>query len=116
MLELREDDNFWFDAEAADRVVRFIERYCQHYEGKHAGQPFILHDMQRTIVRDLYGWKWRTTGFRRFTDCYFEAAVGAGKSPLLAALGLYGLMADGEPGAQVYSLASTYSQSRVVFD
>jgi phage terminase large subunit-like protein len=115
-LRLTECDRFTFDAVAADRVVRFIETFCRHYQGRHAGQPFILHERQRVIVRDLFGWKHRATGLRRFTHCYFEAAVGAGKSPLLAALGLYGLMADGEPGAQVYSLASSFGQARVVFD
>jgi phage terminase large subunit-like protein len=116
MLELAETDEFYFDAEAADRPVRFIERFCRHYEGKFAGEPFLLHPIQKRIIGDLYGWKWKKTGYRRFTDCYFEAAVGAGKSPLLAGLGLYGLIADGEAGAQVYSLASNYGQARVVFE
>jgi phage terminase large subunit-like protein len=115
-LELEESDDFTFDEAAADRPVRFIEKFCRHYEGSFAGQPFLLHPLQKKIVRDLFGWKWRATGLRRFTDCYFEAAIGAGKSPLLAAIGLYGLMADGEAGAQVYSLASTYGQARVVFE
>jgi phage terminase large subunit-like protein len=116
MLTLAEDADFYFDADAGERPVRFIERYCRHYEGAFAGEPFKLHPLQRRIITDLFGWKWRSTGLRRFTDCYFEAAVGAGKSPLLAALGLYALMADGEAGAQVYSLASNYGQARVVFE
>lgn len=113
---LTEDDTYYFDEAAADRPVRFIERFCRHYEGRFAGEPFLLHDVQKRIVRDVFGWKVRATGLRRFTDVYFEAAVGAGKSPLFAAIGLYGLMADGERGAQVYSLASNYGQARVVFD
>jgi phage terminase large subunit-like protein len=116
MLELTEDAEFQFDEAAADRPVRFIEKYCAHYEGRHAGKPFILHDVQRKLVRDIFGWKSRATGLRRFTDVYFEAAVGAGKSPLLAAIGLYGLIGDNEPSAQIYSLASSYGQARVVFD
>lgn len=116
MLELSESADYVFDAAAADRPVRFIETFCRHYEGRYAGQPFVLQPIQKQIVRDLFGWRHRETGQRRFTDCYWEAAVGAGKSPLLAALGLYGLMADGEQGAQIYSLASTYAQARIVFD
>jgi phage terminase large subunit-like protein len=116
MLKLKPTADFYFDREAADRPVRFVQKFCIHYEGKHAGKPFILHPIQKRIVRDLYGWKWKSTELRRFTDCYFEGAVGSGKSPLLAALGLYGLMADGEQGAQVYSLASSFGQARVVFD
>lgn len=113
---LQEDERFYFDAEAADRPCRFIETYLEHFQGAHAGKPFLLHPVQRKIVRDIYGWKWRDTGLRRFTDVWLEGAVGCGKSPLMAALGLYGLMADGEPAAQVYSLASKFSQARIVFD
>lgn len=115
-LTLSECDRFRFDADAADRPVRFIEKFCRHYAGEFVDTPFILHDVQREIVRDLFGWKYRTTGLRRFTDCYFEGAVGCGKSPLLAGLGLYGLIADNEAGAEVYSFASTFGQARVVFD
>lgn len=116
MLDLVDDDQWYFDEEAGERPCRFVERYCRHYEGAHAGKPFILHPLQRRIVRDLFGWKSRATRLRRFNVCYFEGAVGCGKSPLLAAIGLYGLMADGERGAQVYSLASDYTQARVVFE
>ena len=115
-LTLTECDTYRFDEEAADRPCRFIEKLCQHFEGQHAGKPFILHPIQRQIVRDLYGWKHKETGFRRFTDAWLEGAIGAGKSPLLAGIGLYGLMMDGEPGAQVYSLASNYGQARIVFE
>jgi phage terminase large subunit-like protein len=116
MLSLAEDAEFYFDAEAADRPVRFIEKFCRHHEGQFAGEPFKLHQIQHQIIRDLFGWKRKSTGLRRFTDCYFEGAIGSGKSPMLAAIGLYGLMADGERGAQVYSLASTFGQARVVYE
>lgn len=116
MLELKEDDRFFFDPDAGERPIRFIEKYCRHYEGALTGEPFLLETIQKQVIRDLYGWKWRATLLRRFTDCYWEAAVGSGKSPLLAALGLYGLCFDNEPGAQVYSLANSFGQARVVFD
>jgi phage terminase large subunit-like protein len=115
-LTIVEDDVYRFDEEAAARPCRFIEKFCQHFEGQHAGKPFILHPIQRQIVRDLYGWRHRDTGFRRFSEAWLEGAIGAGKSPLLAGIGLYGLMADGEAGAQVYSLASNYGQARIVFE
>lgn len=116
ILSLVETAEWVFDADAAERPIRFIEKFCKHYEGEFAGQPFLLADVQKQIVRDIFGWKSRATGHRRFSQVWIEAAIGAGKSPLLAGLGLYGLMADGEAGAQVYSVAGEYDQARVVFD
>lgn len=115
-LSLSEDDEFSFDEESADRPCRFIETYCKHFAGRFANQPFILEPVQKQIVRDVFGWCSRETGFRRFSSVWLEMGVGSGKSPLLAALGLYGLIADNEPGAQVLSMASNFSQARVVFD
>lgn len=116
MIEPAAGERWIFDADAAERPVRFIEKFCENYQGAHAGKPFHLHPIQKKIVRDLYGWKAKDTGLRRFTDCYFEGAVGCGKSPLLAGIGLYGLIGDREPAAQVWSIASTYGQARVVFE
>lgn len=40
---------------------------------------------------------------------------GNGKSTLLSGIGLYCLCADGEPGAEVYSFATTRDQAGIVF-
>lgn len=44
------------------------------------------------------------------------SSKGAGKTPLLAALGLYCLLADGESGAHVISMASSFEQANLTFD
>ena len=49
-------DGDYFDDEAADRAVRFIETLCGFTQGKRG--PFILEDFQRDdIIRPLFGWK-----------------------------------------------------------
>lgn len=114
-LELREDDRYYFDAEAAERPVRFIETFCVHYQGRHAGKPFLLEPWQKQIIRDLFGWKRRSDGRRRFKRAYIEIAKGSGKSPLAAAIGLYALCGDGVPGAEVYACATETKQADIVF-
>lgn len=116
MLELKEDDTYYYDAEAGDRPCRFIEKYAQHFQGVLVGKPFLLAPVQKQIIRDVYGWKRRADGYRRFTNVWWEAAVGAGKSPLLSMLGIYGLAFDGEAGAEVFSIAGTYQQAQTVFN
>ena len=63
----------------------------------------------------LYGWRWADTGYRRFKFAYIELAKGNGKSFLASAIGLYELIASGEPGAEVYSVATKKDQARIVF-
>lgn len=119
ILQPVEDERFYYDAAAAEKPVAFIEKYCRHYEGRFAGQPFMLLDWQKQLIRTLFGWKHRAgdqAGLRRFRELYLISAKGAGKTPLLTGIGLFMLLADGEVGAHVISMASTVEQAMLTFD
>ena len=106
-----------YDHEQADRVGAFIEQ-LPHIKGQWARQrlKISLEDWQCFIVCNLFGWVHRETGLRRFTTAYLEVARKNAKSTLAAGIGLYMLAGDGEPGAEVYSAATTGDQARIVFD
>lgn len=114
-LEECEPDGYWWDEEAADRVVQFIEGYCRHHKGEWAGQPFLLEEWQRGIVRAVFGWR-RPDGSRRFRTAYIEIPRKNGKTELAAAVALYLLVADGEEGAEIYSAATKRDQAKIVHD
>ena len=77
---------YWYDEDAAERVVNFIERFCSHVKG-HTG-PFLLEEWQKNdIIRPLFGWK-RADGRRKFRQCYIEIPRKNGKSNLVAAIAL----------------------------
>jgi phage terminase large subunit-like protein len=100
--------------ELADRAVQFIE-CLRHYQGSVAGKLFILSDWQRFIVGSCFGW-YAAEGQRRFRIAYVEIGKGNGKTPLAAAVALYGLVADGEAGAEVYSAATSREQAGICFN
>ena len=105
-----------FDDEAADRAVEFIERFCTHVKGELGGKPFLLEPWQKDdIIRPLFGWK-KQDGTRRYRTCYVEIPRKNGKSNLSAAIALYMLFADGEPGAEVISAAGDRGQANIVFN
>lgn len=107
---------FWFDEAAADRAVAFFDKVLTHTKGEWAGQPLKLSDWQANgIIRPLFGWK-RADGTRRYRTAYIQIPRKAGKSTLAAGIALYLLLADGEPGAEVYSAAADRDQAAIVFD
>ena len=67
------------------------------------------------IIRPLFGWKRRADGLRRYRTVYVEVPKKNGKSQLAAGVGLYLLFCDGEPGAEIYSLAKDRMQAGIVF-
>lgn len=108
--------NSTFDVEKADRVVRFIERYCKHLHGDLAGSPFLLEPFQKKdIIYPAFG-TLNADGKRQKRFIYVELPKGNGKSYLLSALALYMACADGEYNAEVYCVAGDREQARIIFD
>jgi phage terminase large subunit-like protein len=103
-----------FDESAGSFVADFFQTFLRHSKGRFAAKPFDLLPWQRDLIDRLYGWK-RPDGTRRFRECYVEVPKKNGKSTLTAGLELYHLVADGEPGAEVYTGARDKPQAGVIF-
>lgn len=103
-----------WDVGAAEKVIRFFANVLRLNGGQFEGRPFALHPSQQFIVGSLFGWQ-RADGSRRFRRAYLEIAKGNGKSPLMAGIGMWCLLADGEDRAEVYAGASKKDQAMVLF-
>lgn len=114
-LENADARGYEFDADAADRFFRFCRTVLRLSEGQFDGVPFELEPSQKFICGSLFGWKNTKTGKRRFRRAYIEQGKGNGKSPMVGAIGLYGLVADGEAGAQIYAAGATKEQASILF-
>lgn len=113
-LDVGRERGLWFDHEAADRAFGFFEGVLKLSEGQFEGKAFNLHPSQAFIIGSLFGWK-QQDGRRRFRRAYVEQGKGNGKSPLAGGIGLMGLAADGEAGAQVYAAAAKREQAGILF-
>jgi phage terminase large subunit-like protein len=109
---------FHFSAKAADHAIGFIERWVHLPDVTEAdGSPrrFVLQPWQAFIVGSLFGWQWTETGHRRYRNAFIEVGKGNGKTPLLAAIGIYGLMADGQTAPEIYAAAADRDQAMIMF-
>lgn len=105
-----------FDQKKAERPIEFIECFCKHSKGEWAGKPVRLELFQKAYISALFGFLDASTGLRRFRETMFYVARKNGKSTMLSGIALYCLIADNEPGAEVYSVASKKDQARIIFD
>ncbi len=109
------DFPYRFDPKAATKVCKFVE-LCPHVKGRRfVGQKLSLEPWQCFILTTVFGWVSKATGLRRFRRAYIEVAKGNGKSALSSAVSNFMAFSDGEPGAEVYSAATTRDQARIVF-
>lgn len=105
---------FRFDIDRAEAVCEFIES-LPHIRGKWKTGNLTLEPWQCFILTTVFGWV-DEHGNRRFRWAYIEVPRKNGKSALTAGVGLYMLAADGEMGAECYSLATKREQAKAVWD
>ena len=108
-------DGFIFDEKKAQRPIDFIERFCRHSKGELAGTLIRLELFQKAFISALFGFVDAQTGLRKYRETLFYVARKNGKSVLLSGLSLYCLIADNEPGAEVYSVATKKDQAKIIF-
>jgi phage terminase large subunit-like protein len=103
-----------FDEIKAKRAVNFFEVLLTHTKGSYARKPFKLARWQEKIVRDVFGTV-KADGNRIYQTVYIEIGKKNGKSELASGFALFGLIADGEAGAEIYSAASTRDQAGICY-
>ena len=107
--------DYIYDSKKAERPIYFMEHFCHHSKGKWSGKPVVLELWQKAAIEAAYGFVDKETGFRKYKKIVIYVAKKNGKSFLASGLGLYGLTSDGEGGAEVYSVATTRDQAKIVW-
>lgn len=64
---------YYWDEEAAQNIVEWF-RLLRHSKGILAGQPIELTTWQKFRLCQLYGWKSKATGYKRFKKSFTEVA------------------------------------------
>lgn len=102
---------YYFDEEAGERPISFIETFCKQSQGD-LGAPLELELFQRAYIQALFGFLDKKTGYRRFRETMFLVGRKNGKTTLMAGIALYLLIADYEGAAEIYSVATKKDQAR----
>lgn len=105
-----------FDSAKAERACKFAEMF-PHVKGRWAAKHELLRlePWQCFFYGSIFGWVHKKTGLRRFRKVRLYVPRKNGKSLAVAPIGLYMLTADNEPGAEVYSGATSEKQAWEVF-
>ena len=102
-----------YDQAKADHAIRFIETFCCQTSGK-IGEKLKLQPFQLFILSAVFGWV-DDDGNREFQEVLIILGRKNGKSTLCAAIAQYLMVADGEYGPQIYTMACTDSQAALCF-
>lgn len=111
-----------FEPDRAERVCRFLEllphvkgRWAKRDPKKPDAHRLKLEPWQAFCIASVFGWVRKGTTKRRFRKASWYLPRKNGKSVLGAGVGWWMFGKDDEPGAEVYSGATTEKQAWEVF-
>ena len=111
-----ENPRLHFDRKDAQLALDFFSHLKLWKGSEYKGKPFVLAPHYIFIVCNLFGWKWKDNGLRRFRTAYLEMARKGAKSTFAGGIGAYMFAEDGEEGAECYAAAVKKDQAKIVWN
>lgn len=109
------ESEYEYNAARANHAIDFVERYCKHSKGKWGGKSVLLELWQKAFVAASFGFIHKIDATRQYREILLIVARKNGKSTVASGIGLYLLIADNEPGAEVYAVATKKDQAKLVW-
>lgn len=107
-------DGYHYDAKRGNHIIEFVENYCRHSKGKMGGQLVKLELWEKAWLAATFGFV-DDDGIRQYNLSVLIIGKKNGKSLLASAIGLYMLIGDGEPGPEVYAVATKRDQAKIIW-
>jgi len=107
-------DEFHYDADIANRHVRFIETFCKQPSGN-IGQPLKLELFQRARLSALFGFV-DDNNVRQYNECMIIEGRKNGKTTETAAVEIDLLCNDKEGSPQIYNIATMLDQAKLGYN
>ena len=98
----------------ANHILEFAENYCRHSKGKLGGQLVVLELWEKAMLAAMFGFI-DDEGRRKYREIILIVAKKNGKSLIGSIVGLYLQVGDGEPGAEVYAVATKKDQAKIIW-
>lgn len=110
----RTDSPYFYDPRRANHILEFFENYLHHSKGKCGGQLVKLELWEKAMLATAYGFV-DIEGYRQYRETLLIVGKKNGKSLLASGVGLYMLHADGEPGPEIYAVATKRDQAKIIW-
>lgn len=98
------------------KTINTFLSVLKHYSSGAAGKPFILEPWQKFLVTNIFCLYKSDNHKRKYTQAHISVSRKNGKTSLAAVLGLFALIADGEPAASIIMAANSREQAKIDFD
>lgn len=114
MDQLEHPGEYFYSPTRANHVLEFFENYCRQSKGKSGGQLIRLELFEKAMLATVFGFV-DIEGHRKYRKVLWIVGKKNGKSTVASGTGLYMQVADGEPGPEVYAVATKRDQAKIIW-
>ena len=107
-----EEREYFYSTKRANHILEFAENYCRLSKG--SNKPVRLELWEKAHLAAVFGFV-DINGCRQYRESIFIVGKKNGKSLLASIVGLYMLIGDGEPGPDVYAVATKRDQAKIIW-
>lgn len=105
---------YFYSPKRANHVLEFAENFCKLSKGAGAGKPVKLELWEKAHFSAVFGFI-DIEGNRQCRESLLIVGKKNGKSLLASIVGLYLQVGDGEPGPEIYSVATKKDQAKIIW-
>jgi phage terminase large subunit-like protein len=114
VYDIEHPGEYFYSPGRANHIIEFAENYCKHSKGKFGGKPVILELWEKAHLATVFGFI-DINGNRKYRKSKLIVGKKNGKSLLASIVGLYMQVGDGEPGPEVYAVATKRDQAKIIW-
>ena len=97
----RENFPYIWSEEEAEKIVDWFA-LLRHSKGDLAGRPIVLNPWQKFVLCQIYGWRHKETGRKRFKRSFIEVGRKNAKSQMEAGVALYEISTQATKNQETY--------------
>ncbi len=114
VLMINNPGEYFYSVKRANHVIEFAENYCRISKGANAGKVVRLELWEKALLAAVFGFI-DINGNRMCREALLIVGKKNGKSLIASIVGLYLLIGDGEPGPEIYAVATKRDQAKIIW-
>lgn len=113
-MMINSQGEYFYSVKRANHVIEFAENFCRISKGANAGKVIRLELWEKALLAAVFGFI-DINGNRMCREAVLIVGKKNGKSLIASIVGLYLLIGDGEPGPEIYAVATKRDQAKIIW-
>ena len=105
---------YFYSSKRANHAIEFAENFCRISKGANAGKVIRLELWEKALLASVFGFI-DINGNRMCREAVLIVGKKNGKSLIASIVGLYLMVGDGEPGPEIYAVATKRDQAKIIW-